>query len=44
LKGKIMAQLTTIIEGFLPDATAAAVAMAVIAITVGVIRMIRSKV
>jgi hypothetical protein len=39
-----MGALTTIIDGFLPDATAAAIAMATIAITVGVIRLIRSRV
>lgn len=39
-----MAALVTIVEGFLPDATAVAVAMATIAITLGAIRLIRGRV
>lgn len=38
-----MADLTTAIEGFLSDATAAGVAMAMIGITLGVIALVRRK-
>lgn len=39
-----MGSLTTIVEGFLTDATAVGVAMAVIAVTLGAIKLIRGKV
>ncbi|GHU14815.1 hypothetical protein FACS189441_5390 [Betaproteobacteria bacterium] len=39
-----MSELPTIINGFLADATSAAIAMATIAITIGVIRLIRSRI
>jgi hypothetical protein len=38
-----MTDLTTIVTGMLPDATAVAVAMATIAITLAVISLIRRK-
>lgn len=39
-----MAALATTVTGFLSDATAVAVAMATVAVTLGVIRLIRGKV
>lgn len=39
-----MAQLVTIVEGFLTDATSVGVAMAVIGVTLGVIKLIRGRV